>query len=257
MARQITLGPAAQRLIGEAVDHLFDRLKARFLGPGAAKVYGKQLVFRFPTAYSLTGLFETANRLEGVKPRDEVLRALLRVSGSYLDAQRERTKAQVAQRVQAFLTDAQRAGVKTDVGTVLGGQLAEVFADVKKDVQKIVETETTITRNTGIFDAIGRIAATTGREDPTVFFVVVKDTSLCDECRRLHLLDDGFTPRVWKQSELGGGYHKRGDAHPKVGGLHPHCRCVLTHLLPGYGFDAAGRIMYRGQGWDELAHQRR
>mgnify|MGYP001564134682 CR=1 FL=1 len=256
MARPITLGPTAQRLIGQAVDLLFDRLKARFLGPGAEKLYGKQLVFRFPAALSLTGLFETASRLEGVRPRDEVLRALLRVSGSYLDAQRERTKAQVAQRVSAFLTDAQRAGVKTDVETVLGGQLSQVFGEVKRDVQKIVETETTIARNTSIFDAIGRVAATTGREDPTVFFVVVKDNSLCEECRGLHLLDDGVTPRVWKQSEVGGGYHKRGDDHPKIGGLHPHCRCVLTHLLPGYGFDAAGRIMYRGQGWDELAHQR-
>lgn len=256
MAAHPSLGAVAQVLVEKAIDDLFDRLKARFLGPGAEKAYGKQLRFRFPAALSLTGLYETAGNLEGVQPREEVLSALLRTAGSYVDAQREHTKARVMQRVQSFLTDAHQAGVRTDVKTVLGGEMSRVWKDVSTDIKKIVETETTITRNTSIFDAIGRIGAATGHDDPVVFFVVVRDKSLCEECQRLHLLSDETTPRVWLYSELGGGYHKRGEENPKVGGLHPHCRCVLTHLMKGYGFDAAGRIMYRGPDWDELAHQR-
>lgn len=255
MPRQTRLGIAAQRAISAAVDALFDRVKARFLGPGAEKLYGKALVFRFPAAYSLTGLFETASKQEGVKPREELLRGLLRIAGSYVDAHREATKAKVLQKVAAHLSDAQQAGVQTDLETVLGGQLSETFRDVTADIKKIVETESTTVRNTSIFDAIGRIGASTGRDDPTVFFVTVRDSSRCGECTRLHMLADEVTPRLWKMSDLGAGYHKKGEPNPKVGGLHPHCRCVLTHLLPGYGFDAAGRVRYVGQGHDEYAVQ--
>lgn len=253
--RSVRLGPQAQKIISAAVDLLFDRAKARLLGPNAKGIDGKQLIFRFNPEFSLTGLFLDAGKQEGATPREEVLNALLKISGSYVDAHREKTKAKVLQHVQTFLADAQAQGIKTDVQTVLGGQLADIWAEVKTDIRRVAETETTITRNASIFDSIGRIAATTGREDPNVFFVTVRDQHRCKECTRLHMMPDETTPRVWKMSQLGSGYHKRGESNPKVGGLHPHCRCVLTHLLPGYGFDAAGRITYISQGYDEYAKQ--
>jgi hypothetical protein len=45
---------------------------------------------------------------------------------------------------------------------------------------------------------------------------------------------------------LGHGYHKKGEPNPKVGGLHPHCRCTMVTLMPGYGFDAGGMIKFKG-----------
>lgn len=251
MARNVVLGPAAQKAINAAVDLLFDRAKARLLG-----VSGKQLAIHFNPLYSLSGLFQAAGRQEGVEPRDELLKMLHKIAGAYIDANREKAKAQVLQQIQAFMVDAQNQGIKTDVKTVLGSQLADLWGSVRSDVKRIVETETTVVRNTSIFDAIGRIGAMAGRKDPTVFFVTVRDNHRCEECTRLHVQPDGVTPRVWLMSELGSGYHKRGDPQPKVGGLHPHCRCVLTHLLPGYGFDAGGRVTYIEEGHDELAKQR-
>lgn len=253
MARPFFLGLVAQKTIMDAVDSLFERAKSRLLGPGIGP---KQLVIAAPKYMTMTGLFETASRLEGVQPREEVMRSVLRIAGSYLDAQKEKTKAQVVQKVNSFLLDAQAKGVETDVETVLGGQLSEVWRDMSKDVKRIVETETTTARNTGAFDAIGRIAAVTGREDPVVFFVVVRDGHRCDECTRLHLLPDLVTPRVWLASEVGAGYHKKGDENPKINGLHPHCRCTVTHLTPGYGFDSLGRIYYVGPDHDEFRLQR-
>jgi len=97
-------------------------------------------------------------------------------------------------------------------------------------------------RNVGILEGIVKTNAVAGVEDPTVFFVVVRDGVLCGECKRLHMLEDGVTPRVWKLSEVGHGYHKKGEQFPKVGGLHPHCRCVLSTLLPGYGFNEGGFV---------------
>lgn len=147
MPRQVKLGPTAQRTIEAAVDLMFDRLKARFLGPGSEKVWGKQLSFRFPQELTLTGLFNAAVQQEGVKPRDEVLKALLKIAGGYVDASREKTKSRVLQTVQAFLSDAQAKGVETDVPTVLGGVLTGVFGEAKRDIRRIVETETTTVRN--------------------------------------------------------------------------------------------------------------
>ncbi len=253
MARSSVLGPAAQKAIHAAVDALFDRAKTRLLGVPT----GKRLEISFNPLYSLSGLFNAAGKQEGVEPREEVLRSLQRIAGAYLDASREKTKARVLQQVQSYMADAQNKGVSTDVKTVLGGQLADLWADVKADVKRIAETETTTARNMGIFDAIGRIGALSGRKDPNVFFVTVRDQHRCEECTKLHLLDDEKTPRVWKMSDLGAGYHKKGDLQPKVGGLHPHCRCVLTHLLPGYGFDAAGRVTFIADGHDEYERQNR
>jgi hypothetical protein len=101
---------------------------------------------------------------------------------------------------------------------------------------------------------ISRVAAGIGDNDPTVFFVVVKDDKTCNECTRLHLNPDG-TPRVLKFSELKQGYHKRGEDNPSAFGLHPHCRCTLTYLSKGFGFKA-GRVAYIREGHDEYAKQR-
>lgn len=253
----IRLTASAQKLIEKAIDLLFERAKHRFLGlEQARRLGGKALTFSFTPELTIGGLFNAASREEGVRPNDELLNGLIKIAGAYMDAQKEKTKAKVLHATQSFLSNAAAKGVKTDVQTVLGGQLTQVWGDVTKDVKRILETETTVARNTSIYDAIGRIGAATQQEDPTVFFVTVRDNSRCEECTRLHVLPDGVTPRVWKQSDLGAGYHKKGDDHPKIGGLHPHCRCVLTILMPGYGFSKTGHVQYKAPGHDEMAEQR-
>ena len=220
-------------------------------------VDGKRLAFRFDPNTSLTALYNMASKHEGVDPREEILRSLLKIAGGYLNAHREKAKARVVQAVQAALVDAQSAGVKTNLETVLGGQLADLMADIKADIKTIVTTEAVNTTNTSIYDAIGRVGAVTGRDDPTVYFVCVHGkTTPCAECARLHLMSDLITPRLWKMSELGSGYHVKGDSTPKVAGLHPNCQCHLTHLMPGFGFDASGHVTYVEAGHDELAKQR-
>lgn len=248
------LGPAAVRMIEEAVSKLFTKIRTHTFGD--KHPMGKRLYFAYKPELTLKGIFNAAASEEGVKPSEDLLATLLKISGSYLDAAEAKAKAKTVQAVQGFLADAGNNGIKTDLATVLEGKIYEVMGEATRDVKRIMETESTVIRNTSLMDGIVRSNAAAGIDDPTVFFVTVRDQHRCDECTKLHVQPDGVTPRVWKLSELGSGYHKRGDPTPKIGGLHPHCRCVLTTLLPGYGFNGAGKVQYKTPGYDEYAVQR-
>lgn len=247
------LDPKALATIESGVDELFERLKGRLIHPYMGH---KQLVVGWFPELSLPGVFEAAARDGGVKPDQQVLERLQAVATRYIDAVKERTKARMLHDVAAFLTEAELQGVKTDVKTVLGGKLSEAWRDVSNQVGKIVDYEVQSSKNLGILDGILKLNHAQGVEDPVVFFVVVNDESLCGECKRLHLLEDGVTPRVWHLSDVGHGYHKKGEENPKMAGLHPHCRCSMATLLEGYGF-VAGRIAYIGPGHDEYEKQQR
>lgn len=252
MPRRVpALGAGAIRNIHRGVDSVFDRLKVRMLGPQSVP---KQIYVAYTPAYSLPGIFQQAAREEGGVANLTHLNQILKVAGSYIDSVREKTKAKAVHEVQTFLADAQAQGVETNLETVLGGKLTEVWSETASAVRKIIDAEATHTRNVGVLDGIVRINASVGVEDPWVYFVVVRDASLCDECRRLHLLEDGITPRVWRLSEVGHGYHHKGESNPKMGGLHPHCRCSMVTLMPGYGFDEKGRIAYIAR--DHSEHKR-
>lgn len=247
------LPAAAIKRIETSVDNVFDALKRRVLGES---MVGKRIYVSSVHHLSLPGLFEAAAREEGVAPNARTLHQILKVASGYIDSQREKAKARVVNEVQSFITDAHRAAEKPDVEVVLGGRLQELWSDTIAQARRIVDTEAQHTRNVGVLEGVVKVNASMGIDDPTIYFVVVRDKSLCGECKRLHMLDDGVTPRVWKLSEVGSGYHDKGDSNPKTGGLHPHCRCTIVTLLPGYGFTPAGFVTYVAKDHDEYARQR-
>jgi hypothetical protein len=242
------MGKAAQSLVTGKIDELFDRLKVRFLGPS---VLDKRIIFQYNPDLTLPAIFMAAAGEEGARADSELLGGLQEIVLKYLDATREQAKARVLNSVTSFLREAQHAGVDTDLQTVLGGQLVDIMRDVDTKVHTIVDAETTTAKNVGAMDGIVRINQQMGIEDPLVYFVVVRDNDLCMECKRLHLRDDGVTPRVWRLSQLSQGYHRLGEDRPSIGGEHPHCRCTLATLMPGYGFTAGGATTYVGPGHDE------
>jgi hypothetical protein len=248
-----TLPRGAVRLISQAVDKVFDRVLQRFLEHPQGD---KRIYVGAKPRVTLPSLFRAASASEHVKADEAVLSNLMELAKGFLDAQRAATKARTIKAVQSWLSEAHASGVKTDLETVLGGELASVFGKAHHSVKKILDTEATTARNTGTLDGIIKVNQHRGIEDPVVFFIVVRDNTLCDECKRLHLLPDGKTPRVYHLSDLGHGYHVKGDDKPKVNGLHPHCRCSLNTLMPGYGFDAAGFVDWIGFDHDEVAKQR-
>jgi hypothetical protein len=243
----------AVRAIQLAVDKLFDRVKARALGPDAVSRRGDKKIFVVhKPALTIPGIYKQAAAEEATKPNDRVMHSLVEVATSYLDAERERTKARTIHAVNAWLA----SNPDADARTVLEGELAGVAKQVIESVVKIVDSTATVARNMGTLEGISKAAASRDVEDPVVYFVVVRDQSLCKECRTLHLLPDGVTPRVFRLSEVSQGFHKRGDKSPSIGGLHPHCRCTIASLVPGYGFGPSGMVRFVDVGHDELAAQR-
>jgi hypothetical protein len=250
------LGKGASRKIGNAIDDLFDKAKARLLGPQA--IIGKKIHIGFIRELSLPGVFEAGSLEELVKPDLDVLDSLIRVAGSYIDAHRERTKARVVHQINGAMAEAKHNGgmSQSDFRGLVNTQLSEVWADVTRNIHSIVDTELSHAKNVSVLDGVVGANLNAGVSDPVVYFVVVRDNILCKECKRLHLMDDEKTPRLWYLSELGHGYHKKGEDSPKIGGLHPHCRCTLVTLLPSYGFTNDGMVKYVKRGHLELPIQR-
>jgi len=146
-------------------------------------------------------------------------------------------------------------------------QLGDLFREVKKqlkDQQKkmvdaadvIVEHELNNAQAFGTADGIMGMSASMGIEDPTVYKVVVNDEKLCKFCKKLHLLDDGVTPKVYKMSELRATPGDWKHPEPSIGPVHPRCRCVIVFLSPNFGFNDKGKIVYVGLGHDEYKKQR-
>lgn len=251
--KKLALSKGAVKLIFESVDKVFDRAVQRFLAkpPGDKRIY-----IGTKPRVTLPSLYRAASAEERAKGDENVLNSLVRIAEGFIEAQRHNTKARVVKAVESWLTQAHAKGVETDLQTVLGGELAGVWKQATEGMHKIVAAEANNARNVGTLEGIVKVNAAASVQDPVVYFVVVRDNVLCKECRRLHLQEDGVTPRVWRLSEVGHGYHKAGQDNPKMGGLHPHCRCSLVTLMPGYGFDAKGGVTYVDPDHDEYAKQR-
>jgi hypothetical protein len=247
------LSKTGVKKIENAVEELFNRAKARLIG--RTGVGQKSIGVSVIHDLTLPGLFEAAAREEGHPPNQETLETLLRISNNYLDAVKTRMQARVVNEVQAFLRDASLQGVQTDLKTVLGGKLTDIWGDIQNQLHAIADSEASQVKNVSIMEGILRVNAAEGIDDPVVYFVVVRDGDTCDECLRLHLLDNGVTPRVYKLTEVGHGYHKKGEDDPKIGGLHPHCRCTLVTLMPGYGFTKGGMVKFVSRVWNEWDFQ--
>jgi hypothetical protein len=241
--------------IGKIVETIFDRIALQFIGDLPRFKDKKRLVISSQPHFGLLHLFvqamanKTPNSLE-----KGFLRGLLESSNGYIESLKNKTTSNVVERVDGIAREAKiqkRSLTEEEVQDIIGQELKKARAHL----QTIVEAESTKLRNLGTMMDISRVASSVGDEDPTVFFVVIRDNVTCKECIRLHLTDNG-TPRLWKFSELKQGYHKRGEENPSAFGLHPHCRCTMAYLTRGFSFDKKGRLSYKEEGFDAYAEQR-
>ncbi len=182
--------------------------------------------------------------LAGASSADrEALADLSRVSEMYMVAETARAKATAMKAVSDAIKN------ETSVEEALG----QAMEKAKANLTRIIENEVSVAKNLG---ALEGIVEKSPSDDPVMFWICQHDHKLCEECKELHLLPDGYTPRVWKVSEVEHGYHKKGDPSPKFGGLHPNERCAPASVLPGWGFDR-GQLRWISDGHDEWATQRK
>lgn len=247
------------KAIDKAVEALFNRLKARFLGHRKEPKQIRFGVYDTPVKVkedlTMPAIFEEAARSEGIKPNLQLMNSMNSSIEQYLDAHQELAKAKIKTTVQTFLTEAEMSKKKPNVEKMLGKQLGDVFTKVNSDVQAVVDNEMNKAKNVSALDGIIKRSLSLGIEDPTVAFLGPLDRYTCDDCKRLYWLPDLTTPRVWKVSELKHSYNKHGDKTPSVGNCHPNCRSTMVTMMPGYGFKG-GKIAYIDPGYDVWADQR-
>ncbi len=236
-----------------SVSTLFDKVKDRFFGPHAGP---KRIVIGYNRDLSLPGIYSSAHIQERSVPDKETLNGLIRVAENYLDAEKHKAIAKAVNAVQSAISN--QAYYDQDpakIQTTLLDTLSDVFREAKVNVARIVDSETQRGKNTGTLEGVIKANQNLGISDPVIFFVVVKDGLACDHCKRVHLMPDGVTPRLWYLSEVSHGYATKDQNYPSIGDLHPNGRCVLTTLIKG--FDVKGnQIVWVGRDYDAIKEQR-
>lgn len=250
-----------KQYITEQVKLFFEKMRPSILGPYDTEKDGKIIAFTTgldPFKFNLQKIF-----LDNLQKRPDqlteeekqVLDDLLDVANQYINKLEIATLQNIKQRVVSYLLQSRLKKMPIDIEHI-NGIIDEELDSALNHFVTIAAAEGAKAKNMGVAFSIARYAAINNIEDPTVFFVTAKDDKVCEECKRLHLLPDGVTPRVWKFSELKFTYHKKGENNPSVNGLHPFCRCYLTVLPKGYGFDANGQIKFISLDHDEYKKQR-
>lgn len=250
------ISASGKEKLNKIVEDMFDSIALEFIGDIPKLKNAKRLVISSKRNLGLPDLFVKAmqNKVPNEIEQD-ALKSLLESAFGYVESLKNRTKSNVTERIDGLAKEANLRNQKIDDKAVQA-VLSEEMSKARSHMIAIAEAEATKFRNLGTMMDISRVASNLGDYDPTVFFVVVKDGSTCKECVRLHLMPDKVTPRLWKFSELKQGYHKRGEENPSAFGLHPHCRCTLTYLSSGFGFDKQGKLTYVKEDYSAYSRQR-
>jgi hypothetical protein len=158
-------------------------------------------------------MYESAIKEEAGVPDIEVLENLVGTSQKYLEAAKLKAINTVVKDLEAHLAEEE-----APTATTIQEALKDSFEGVSAGVKRIVETELQATKSFGLLDGIIKANLSSGVDDPIVFWVVVKDDLFCNFCRKVHLMPNGITPRLWRLSEVNMGYAKKNDNVPSIHG---------------------------------------
>lgn len=243
------ISSSGKERIASVVETMFDSIALQFIGDIPKLKNAKKLVISSQRNLGLSHLFVQAMQNKNPNPiEQDVLKSLLESAFGYIEGLKNRTKSNVSESIDGLIRESKLQGrnpSEQEIQDILDAELNKA----KSHMKTIAEAEATKLRNLGTMMDISRVSSNLGDSDPTVFFVIVKDNATCKECLRLHTVN-GTIPRLWKFSELKQGYHKRDEDNASAFGLHPHCRCTLTYLSRGFGFDKIGKLTYIREDYD-------
>lgn len=239
-------------LVHGTIDDLFYRIKVRLLG---RFFKGPTMYFEVTDSDPMESL-ESVYRYAGVTlygpdftVDEDHLKTLAEITNNYIDAQ----KLKVANQVVMGINSAQ---TMVDAEKII----EEAVGKATEYVQMLTATESRIVQAFAERDGISRLASDMGVGDPTVAFLGRYDNKTCKYCRKMyHMPETPMIPRVYKLSELQGGYFRAKDwdgKSPFPAPLHPHCRHVMTFVPPSYGFGTDGIIKFVDFDHDEYEHQK-
>ena len=242
--------------INKHIGTVFAQLLINLLGGNHERDDGKTTP-SIDYMYSLPGIYLMASNYEGAKVNPSILASVISVVGDYVSKHKEDTKAAVKIKIQSEIDKYNNGTInKEELKSSIEKTLNDVAEKLNSSIEKIVNSETRFTQNMSIKDAIDQFAENANIDDPVLVWVHPLDDKTCESCLRLYYLPDGNTPRVWKASEVNADYYKKGEPNPSWHLAHPHCRGALSHVMPGFGFDAQGRITWIDSGYSEWDYQR-
>ena len=262
-----------QKIIEKIISDFFNQQKARVLGGQ----YTKSIMFsigEFDPKITIPYLYTHANMTQAANHQhidDFTVNKLVASTENYIEMLKQKTTANMIRTIGDSLVTANlnaKANKKTmrDFFTTKDGEeilkeikssLGEQKKKINKAFDQIVNVETMNAQNLGAADGIVGMSKSLGIDDPVCFKIGVNDEKRCIDCWNLWTLPDKVTPKLYKLSELvSDPGNKLGKRKASVGLSHPSCRDVITTLLPGFGFDSSGKVVYVGKDHDEYAKQR-
>jgi intein/homing endonuclease len=249
------ISSSGKEALGKAVENIFDRIALEFIGNLPRFKDKKRLIISSEPHFGLSNLFVRAmGNQDPTHVEKDALKSLLESTNGYIDSLKSKTMSNVTERVDGIVKEARLQKRKLspeEVQIVLDDEMHRA----KSLLEAIVESESTKFRNVGTMMSIARVSSSIGDEDPTVFFIVVRDGATCKECLRLHLTSGG-APRLWKLSQLKQGYHKRGEDMPSAFGLHPHCFVEDTKLHTSNGLISLKELFVTGEAQEVYVDKR-
>jgi len=246
------ISSGGKRVIESSIEKLFNDVAYKLLGPFTRQSKSILFTSKGPSK-TLAHLFVQAmnNREPNAKERD-LLKGLLGTAENYISSLRDRTKSNVIDAIDGEIKS--KGSISPDkIKEIVGREMGK-----SRDHMKLItEAESTKVRNHGAAMDILKVGDAIGTKDPVCYFVVVHDDATCKYCLNNHLLSDQKTPRVFKFSQIKHTYLTTADrkaGEVSTAGQHPHCRCTLVMLSPGFGFKD-GKAAWIGMGHDELGSQ--
>lgn len=217
------------------VDRLFDRMGYQMLGNLPKYSNNRNIFVGYEYGENMAHLFIKTLGSKYLLPAEEdALKGLLSTASNYVDALKHKTKANLVNDIESFVLDSRKDGIEPSMRQIKK-KVNDHLDKAKSHIKLIGEAESTKARNMGKAFQIAKVGVSTGTDDPTVCFIIVKDKVTCQECIRVHTTN-GVTPRAFKLSEVSFNYHKKGENFPSVCGLHPHCFTGDVRLQTDAGY---------------------
>lgn len=213
---------SAKSLINDEVAKVFERLKLRLLSPFYKP--DTKIDLKHDKFLSMPGLYFSAyqDANQDTRPGLDALKGLIKVTEAYINSQEAKSKEKAIQAVEDALQNASK-DKDYNYQTELSNALQNVFDQTQNATKTIIETELQRTKTIGLQEGTIDLLERQGITDPTVAFLTRKDDLVCKYCKEFYMLPDGVTPRVYKLSELKGGYMDKKAPSPHLAPLHPNC----------------------------------
>jgi hypothetical protein len=250
----ISLNKKIQSIVGI----LFDDTILDFIGfrPTFQKE-GKSIVFSFKEN-SLSSIFldalgeDTPNKVE-----EAALKARLGIAKDYMESVKENTQARISNSISTYMTlnNISEDSISLDnIKNIITKEL-----DVaRQKIEVVINAESKTARNVATALQIAKFAKVNEIDKPVVFYNVTLDERTAEQPEKnVHLITGTSTPRLFYLDELSYDYWKKGMKTPSIHGGHVNCRCQLTVLSPGFGFDEKGKIKFVSLDYDAISEQRK